>query len=128
MTRRLFHAVRSWAYKWLPIIAGCHQRPDRSFFVNGRQFPVCARCTGELAGFVVAGVSAWLERPGIGWLVVAILPAIVDGAVQMATSYESNNWLRVVTGFGLGYGLIGLFVTSLVAAYQFGVSIGLQFA
>ena len=30
--------------------AGCHQRPDRSFFINGHQFPVCARCTGVLIG------------------------------------------------------------------------------
>ncbi|RGF93239.1 DUF2085 domain-containing protein [Ruminococcus sp. AM54-1NS] len=33
--------------------AGCHQRPDRSFFFHGWQFPVCARCTGVLAGQLV---------------------------------------------------------------------------
>ncbi|MEI3349189.1 MAG: DUF2085 domain-containing protein [Dysosmobacter sp.] len=29
---------------------GCHQRPDRSFFFHGKQFPVCARCTGVFLG------------------------------------------------------------------------------
>src|ERR1044072_5267721 len=24
----------------------CHQRPDRSFFIDGHKFGVCARCTG----------------------------------------------------------------------------------
>jgi uncharacterized membrane protein len=37
----------------------CHQRPERSFFVDGHQLPVCARCTGlYLSG--VAGVLGWL--------------------------------------------------------------------
>ena len=26
---------------------GCHRNPKRSFFINNRQFNVCARCTGE---------------------------------------------------------------------------------
>ena len=43
----------SWLYRWLPIFCGCHCRPDRSFFFRGRQFPVCARCTGMLLGFCV---------------------------------------------------------------------------
>src|SRR4051812_25109372 len=28
----------------------CHQRPDRSFFLQGVQLPVCARCTGIYGG------------------------------------------------------------------------------
>ena len=39
-----------WLYKWLPIVFGCHCRPDRSFYWKGKKFPLCARCTGELAG------------------------------------------------------------------------------
>ena len=27
--------------------------PERSFFINGMQFPLCARCTGILAGYLV---------------------------------------------------------------------------
>jgi uncharacterized membrane protein len=37
----------------------CHQRPERSFFLDGHQFPVCARCTGlYLSG--AAGIIGWL--------------------------------------------------------------------
>ena len=36
----------------------CHQLPERSFFLDGRQLPVCARCTGlYLSG--AAGLVAW---------------------------------------------------------------------
>ena len=36
----------------------CHQLPERSFFLDGRQLPVCARCTGlYLSG--AAGLAAW---------------------------------------------------------------------
>ena len=33
---------------------GCHQKPERSFFINGYQFPVCARCTGVMIGYLLA--------------------------------------------------------------------------
>ncbi len=37
----------------------CHQRPERSFFLDGQQFPVCARCTGlYLSGAL--GILGWL--------------------------------------------------------------------
>ena len=50
--------LRRWLWRWLPIIFGCHCRPDRSFhFRDGTPFPICARCTGELAG-ILAGLEA----------------------------------------------------------------------
>src|SRR4051794_15491567 len=39
----------------------CHQRPERSFFLWGTQFPVCARCAGIYAGAAL-GVIAELVR------------------------------------------------------------------
>ena len=33
---------------------GCHQMPERSFFINGYQCPVCARCSGAMVSEVVA--------------------------------------------------------------------------
>src|SRR6267142_1248191 len=32
----------------------CHQLPERSFYIAGHQFAVCARCTGLYAGFTLA--------------------------------------------------------------------------
>ena len=34
--------------------SGCHQMPERTFFYKGKQFPVCARCTGVIIGQSVA--------------------------------------------------------------------------
>src|SRR4051812_10677721 len=39
----------------------CHQRPERSFYLWGTQFPVCARCAGIYAGAAL-GVIAELVR------------------------------------------------------------------
>ena len=43
-------------YKKLMVIGratGCHQLPERSFSFRGKQFPVCARCTGVFIGEVL---------------------------------------------------------------------------
>lgn len=40
--------------KWLPIFFGCHCLPERSFFIKGKQFPICSRCTGILVGIFLA--------------------------------------------------------------------------
>ena len=43
----------------------CHQRPERSFFVDGHQLPVCARCTGlYLSGAL--GILGWLYGKTMG--------------------------------------------------------------
>jgi hypothetical protein len=49
----------------------CHQLPERSFFLDGRQLPVCARCTGlYLSG--AAGFLAWLIwKAARGWRRIA---------------------------------------------------------
>ena len=90
--------MRVWIYKWLPIIFGCHCRSDRSFYWKGTQFPICARCTGELVGILLCPVTF----PLVSWspwiFAVLMLPMILDGVIQMLTSYESNNRRRFLTG------------------------------
>ncbi|MFQ7526331.1 MAG: DUF2085 domain-containing protein [Mediterraneibacter gnavus] len=86
--------MRVWIYKWLPIIFGCHCRSDRSFYWKGTQFPICARCTGELVGMILCP----LTFPLVSWSpwIFAVLMSlmILDGVIQMLTSYESNNRRR----------------------------------
>ena len=111
-------------YKWLPIVFGCHCREDRSFFYKGRQFPVCARCTGLLLGFLFALATMFLYTPPVYVLVIALVPMILDGLIQRFTPYESGNIRRLLTGLLFGYGAICLFVLSVEAVFLLGREVG----
>ncbi len=78
-------------YRWLPIFFGCHCRAERSFFLNGKQFPICARCTGELVGILLLGISYAMYRPPILYALIFLIPMILDGSIQLLTKYESTN-------------------------------------
>lgn len=110
----------SWLYKWLPIFFGCHCREDRSFHYQGKKFPICARCTGELIGMLLCTAVSFFWLPPVSAAVLLLVPLIADGFVQLKTAYESTNLRRVVTGFLFGYGLVSLFLISSIAAFQFG--------
>ena len=99
------HAVRDWLYRWLPRICACHCRADRSFFWKGRQFPVCARCTGTLLGTAAGLLSCLFWLPPMWLTTVCMAPMVLDGVVQMRTAYESCNRRRLWTGLLFGYGL-----------------------
>jgi len=110
---------RAWGWEGLARLiytAGslvCHQRPERSLLVAGFPAAVCARDTGILLG--LAGAAwAWtfalrLDRVrafplwGLG---LAVVPATVDGALQMLGLWESTNLLRLGTGMLVGGGFI----------------------
>jgi hypothetical protein len=54
---------------WLDAVGGiiCHQLPERSFAIDGRQLPVCGRCLGLYAGaaagaLVAAAFFAWNDH------------------------------------------------------------------
>lgn len=109
---------------WLPIIFGCHCRSDRSFFWKEKQFPICARCTGELVGILAVCLTGWFYMFPIAVCVVFLIPMIVDGTVQMLSSYESRNLRRFITGLLFGIGLTTLFAYSSLAAIDYGCQIG----
>ena len=111
-------------YKWLPIIFGCHTRDDRSFHIRGKKMPLCARCTGELIGIIIAAFTYAVWTPPIAVLVMIMLPLIIDGSVQLKTSYESNNIRRLWTGILFGYALCTLFVMSTAFTFRYGREIG----
>ncbi len=115
-------------YRWLPIVFGCHCRDDRSFHYHGRRFPICARCTGELAGILVSLAASFFRLPPV-WLAVCLMaPMVIDGFVQLCTAYESTNPRRFVTGFLFGYSLLALLWLSTGAAFRWGRGIGLALA
>ena len=97
--------------KFLRLFFGCHARPDRSFYFRGKQFPICARCTGELVGRIlcIPTLIFW-GCPSFGIVLLLMVPLIIDGSVQKLTSYESGNIRRLITGILFGMALIFTFV------------------
>lgn len=95
--------------KFLQIFFGCHSRPDRSFYYKGKQFPICARCTGEMIGIVIGIPLAVRYRYiDIFLIVMMMLPMLGDGFIQLLTSYESKNIRRLWTGILFGIAFIFL--------------------
>jgi uncharacterized membrane protein len=78
----------------------CHLKNSRSLFINSNQMPYCARDVGIFFGFVVgAGIAVFVKVDLKWWLlVIGLVPIGLDGGIQLITSYESNNVLRIITG------------------------------
>ena len=116
--------MAAWLYRWLPIVFGCHCREDRSFHIRGKRLPLCARCTGELAGILGCLLSAPFLLPSVPLALGLLIPMVLDGGLQALTPYESGNLRRLVTGLLFGYGLTALFLCSTVWVFRFGMDIG----
>jgi uncharacterized membrane protein len=100
--------------------AVCHRAPLRSFSLGDRPLPLCARCSGTfLAGLMAFIYTARLGRRGelpdlktsllLGAFAVAFgldglnsFSHLLPGAPSV---YPSHNWLRLLTGTGLGLGI-----------------------
>lgn len=97
--------------RFLQIFFGCHARPDRSFYFHGKQFPICARCTGELVG-MLGGIplAVCFGIPSFWVVCLMMLPLVADGFIQRLTAYESNNIRRLWTGILFGIAFIFMFV------------------
>jgi uncharacterized membrane protein len=87
----------------------CHQLPERSFFIAGHPFAVCARCTGIYAGFAAA-VTLYplarslrcIETPARKWLFIAAAPLAIDFAIEFSGIWHNTHYSRLVTGAILG--------------------------
>jgi len=87
----------------------CHRKPERSFFFKGRQFPVCARCTGILLGYLAFPLFLTnIVSFGFWTALVLNLPVYLDGTTQALGWRESDNTLRFITGLLSGIGQIGI--------------------
>lgn len=99
------------AGKFLKILFMCHSRPERSFYFKGEQFPICARCTGILLGWVLGIIYGILSEVPQGYITISILlPLIADGVIQSLRIKESNNIRRIITGILFGMGTIFIFI------------------
>lgn len=88
--------------------SGCHQMPERSFFYKGYQFPVCARCTGLIIGYLLGVLIYFLKV--LNWKIAIILciPLVLDGGSQYLNWRISNQVLRLITGILCGIGIMFL--------------------
>lgn len=87
----------------------CHQKPERSFFFRGFQFPFCARCTGIILGFIIGLTTVHLKSFFENYFIfILLIPLIVDGLMQKFTDYESNNLKRIITGIIFSFAYVNL--------------------
>jgi len=87
----------------------CHQRPERSFFLFGRQLPVCARCTGLYAGAALGAPLALLLATSAAssrarvLFVAAALPTATTWVVEYAGFAHVSNAIRFTAALPLGF-------------------------
>lgn len=101
---------------WLHKYWGCHRKSNRCFFVRGRQFHICARCTGLLVGLPLS----LLLIPFRIYVPVPFFAfsgsLLIDGITQSMGLRESNNTLRFITGFGTALTALPFLIWSIRSA------------
>lgn len=95
----------------------CHQKAERSFFINNNQMPFCVRCTAIWLGLALGiGLMIFykfeLNQKSFILIVAAIAPLMIDGLGQFVGLWTSTNLSRFATGIiaGLACGFAVVFV------------------
>jgi uncharacterized membrane protein len=97
----------------------CHQRPERSFFLDGHQFPVCARCTGLYLSAAV-GLLGWVVfKMASRWRRVSFDPRLPIRVIAIAAIPTAVSWTTGVTGIWDGSN-----ITRALLAIPLGASAG----
>uniref|UniRef100_UPI00293DA367 DUF2085 domain-containing protein n=1 Tax=Clostridium TaxID=1485 RepID=UPI00293DA367 len=100
---------RTWLFLMKLFSKTCHQKNDRSFFINNYQFPICARCTGLLIGYIL-GIICLLFNFKLSTLLSSIFIVImfIDWFFQHKEILYSTNKRRLLTGLLCGFGIINI--------------------
>lgn len=101
--------------KWIKFMKygrklGCHQMAERSFFINNYQFPVCARCTGVLIGYIFSPLLLLISNYRIYIALILCFVMFIDWCIQYLKIKESNNIRRLLTGIAGGVGIMNIFI------------------
>lgn len=103
----------------------CHQQPERSFFIAGYPFAVCARCTGLYIGFALAAVLYPLltslrrtNPPERKWLFLAVGPLTIDFGLGFLGIWRNTHASRFLTGALLGAVVVFYVMPALVELSQ----------
>ena len=96
----------------------CHQRPERSFHLDGVQLPVCGRCFGLYLSGALGAIAAWTSRRRAGErtrivLMVTAIPTAVTWSMEMAGLAGFSNLSRALAALPLGAAAGWVFVQML---------------
>jgi uncharacterized membrane protein len=85
----------------------CHQKAERSLFINGNEMPFCTRCMAIWLGIAVGlGIMVFftidLNEKFFIAIIVSFVPLGVDGIGQLFGFWESTNIIRMLTGLPAG--------------------------
>jgi len=86
----------------------CHQKVERSFFINGNQMPFCSRCTAIWFGIAIGlGFMIFykikLTSNFLFLIFLGFVPIFIDGFGQLFGFWDSSNIIRVLTGLLVGF-------------------------
>lgn len=83
----------------------CHQIPERSFFLWGKQLAVCSRCTGLYVGFSLAALAYPLQfrlkpiNDFPRWiLLLALVPMAIDFVADAIGIFANSGSSRLISG------------------------------
>ncbi|WP_430509185.1 DUF2085 domain-containing protein [Gottfriedia solisilvae] len=98
-------------FQWIP----CHRRIDRSIKISNYTFPLCARCSGIVIGYLFLPLL-FLQSHYLKWWLIPLLmiPLLIDGFTQKWKWRESNNSLRIITGILFGIAQCILIVKTVI--------------
>jgi len=85
----------------------CHQKAERSFFINGNEMPFCSRCTAIWLGLAIGlGLMVFykmqLNEKFLFVIIFGVVPLAIDGVGQLLGFWESANIIRLITGLLAG--------------------------
>jgi uncharacterized membrane protein len=95
----------------------CHQRPERSFFIEGSQIAVCARCTGLYVGAALAApwgliaASSLTSARARRVLIAASVPTALTWSLEFAGLAAFSNVARFIAALPLGFAAAWLVVS-----------------
>ena len=93
----------------------CHRQKDRSVEFFGLENFLCARCLGIVLGIISGAItSIFFQSISYVFIIMMVVPLIIDGSTQSLELRTSSNPLRLVTGVMFGFGMVLLiFCTSI---------------
>ena len=103
----------------------CHQIPERSFFIFGKQLAVCSRCAGLYFGFLLGTILyPIIFKLNINWipsrkyLLLALIPITIDIAIRTLNIAENTFASRLITGLILGT-MTAIFILHGISSIKF---------